>query len=112
EWGENFKLKFKFRKNVLNEPPAFYISIFDKEQRPVAILEPNVEELKPKDNSDLIEFVVEHKNIQLSKGIYSINIVVLKLATKEPLLRMNGISSFQIIHSVDIWPPFLLKATY
>lgn len=112
EWGGTFKLKFKFRKKTLNEAPAFYISIFDKEQRPVAILEPNIEDLISYNNSDLIEFIVEHKNLQLSKGIYSLNIVVTKKTNKEPLFRMNGILSFQVIHEMDTWPPFLLKSTF
>ncbi|CAM3441215.1 ABC transporter ATP-binding protein [Aequorivita lipolytica] len=112
EWGNTFKLKFKFRKNTLNEPPAFYISIFDKEQRPVAILEPNIEELDSKNDSNLIEFIVEHKNLQLSKGIYSLNIVVSKKTNNEPLLRMNGILSFQVLHQTDTWPPFLLKSSF
>jgi len=112
EWGDSFKLKFKFRKNTLKEAPTFYISIFDKEQRPVAVLEPNLEDLISNNNSDLIEFIVEHKNLQLSKGIYSLNIVVLKKSNNEPLLRMNGIVSFQVIHEMDTWPPFLLKSSF
>jgi len=112
DWGDTFRLKFKFRNNTLNEPLAFYISIFDKEQRPVAILEPNIEDLISNNNSGLIEFIVEHNDLQLSKGIYSLNIVVLKMATNEPLLRINGILAFQMLHKTDIWPPFLLKSSF
>ncbi|MDN3725275.1 polysaccharide ABC transporter ATP-binding protein [Aequorivita sp. SDUM287046] len=111
-WGDNLKLAFKFKINSLVAIPAFHISIFDKEQRPVAIFEPNVEELISLNDSDRIEFIVEHKNLQLSKGIYSINIVVSKMANNEPLLRMNGIASFQVLHQTDTWPPFLLKSSY
>lgn len=112
DWGSHFKLKFRFRKYSLKETPAFYISIYDKEQRPVAILEPNIEELSSANDVDLIEFIVEHNNLQLSKGIYSLNIVVSKMANNEPLLRMNGILSFQVLHKTDTWPPFLLKSSF
>jgi lipopolysaccharide transport system ATP-binding protein len=112
EWGNTLKLKFKFKTNTLNQPLTFYISIYDKEQRPVAILEPNLEDLIAEKNSNLIEFIVEHKNLQLSKGIYVLNIVVSKMANSEPLLRINGILSFQVLHEMDTWPPFLLKSTF
>ena len=112
DWGSHFKLKFRFIKHSLKETPAFYISIYDKEQRPVAIFEPNIEELSSANDVDLIEFIVEHSNLQLSKGIYSLNIVVSKIANNEPLLRMNGILSFQVLHHIDTWPPFLLKSSY
>lgn len=112
DWGDTFKLKFKFRRNTLNEPTAFHISIFDKEQRAVALLESNVEDVISKNNTDLIEFIVEHKNLQLSKGIYSLNIVVTKKGNNEPLFRMNGILSFQVLHEMDTWPPFLLKSSF
>jgi lipopolysaccharide transport system ATP-binding protein len=44
--------------------------------------------------------------------VYSINISVLKQKTNEPLLRINDIISFQVIHDDEIWQPFLLKSTY
>lgn len=112
EWGNVLKMKFKFRKITLKDIPTFYISIFDKEQRAVAILEPNEVELCSSNDTELIEFIVEHKNLQLSKGIYSINFAVLKIANNEPLLRINGIQSFQMLHKTETWPPFLLKSTY
>ncbi len=112
DWGSTLKLKFKFRKKTLSEAPVFYISIFDKEQRPVAILEPNIEEFGSNNESDLIEFIVEHENLQLSKGVYSVNIAVLKMGNSEPLFRMNGILSFQVLHQTDTWPPFLLKSSF
>jgi len=111
-WGADFLLHCKLRLNKKIECPVFYISIFDKEQRPVAILETNTgeEDINAKNNS--IEFTVSHKDLQLSKGIYSVNILVSKKETKEPLLRINGVLNFQLIHKEETWPPFLLSSTY
>ena len=115
DWGSDLQLHFKFQ---LNKPidfiPTFKIIIFDKEQRPVAILEENLESensiIGMRDN--IIEFTVEHNRLQLSKGIYSINLLVAKGRIKAPLLRMNDILKFQVIHEEEIWPPFLLSSTF
>src|SRR5690606_21886071 len=94
--------------------PTFKIIIFDKEQRPVAVIEENsVREnvdIEITDNS--IEFLVKHSRLQLSKGIYSINLLVAKGRIKAPILRMNDILRFQVVHEDEIWPPFLLSSTF
>ena len=90
----------------------FFISIFDKEQRPVAILQQNDMDFKFEVVSGHIEFMVTHQNVQLSKGIYSINISVGKGENKEPILRINGILLLQILDKEETWPPFLLKSSY
>lgn len=112
KWGEDLKLAFKFNIIACEEIPFYYISIFDKEQRPVAILETNTMNSKIFKNKNCIEFIVVHKNLQLSKGVYSVNISVSKNKNKQPILRINGILMFQLIHQEESWPPFLLKADY
>jgi lipopolysaccharide transport system ATP-binding protein len=112
-WGDNFKLHFKFKTNNLKKVPIFTTILFDKEQRPLGILESNRNNsnLKVCANGD-IEFFVSHDNLQLSKGVYSINITVVNEETNSPMLRMNGILFFQVLHAEEIWQPFLLKANY
>ena len=111
-WGDDLKLYFKFKLNINIEVPRFIISIFDKEQRPVAVLKYNNinDVIKIEDN--YIEFFVTHTKIQLSKGVYSIHLNVFKMYSNEPILRINDIFSFQIIDFEDVWPPFFLKSTY
>ncbi len=111
-WGEDLKFYFRFKALVDLKTPIFYISIFDKEQRPVAILEHNNESTNLLMSGKIFEFYVIHKNIQLSKGIYTINISVNKLDNQEPVLRINDVLSFQIMHPIDTWPPFLLESSY
>lgn len=111
-WKDDFKLKFIFKNNNLLDLPVFTVSLFDKEQKPLAILRSN----EPVDsivfNDVKIEFILEHKELQLSKGIYSVNISIHSQKTKEPLLRINSILNFQVIHEMEIWPPFLLDSKY
>ncbi len=111
QWKGKFKLRLVFELKKEQDIPSFHISIYDKEQRPVAMLEPNKiqDGLKIKDNK--IQFCMEHEQLMLSKGIYSVNISVVKPNSREPLLRVNGVLNFQVIHEEEIWPPFYLETT-
>lgn len=111
-WGEEFKLYFKFRVNTALESPEFFIIIVDKEQRPVALLEKNKEDFCVPQAGQIIEFYISHSDLQLSKGVYSIQVAVRLKRTKEPILRINSVISFQVIHEDEVWEPFLLKAKY
>lgn len=111
-WNNDFVLycKFLLKKDI--DVPRFNISIFDKEQRPVALFEANNEENAIKINGNIIEFTLLHRKLQLSKGVYSVNISVAGKNNNEPLLRINSVLSFQLIHEEETWPPFLLSANY
>lgn len=92
--------------------PFFGINIMDKEQRPVAVLQRNLENSGLTIENGVLEFTVVHKHLQLSKGLYSINISVSEFAQRNPMLRMNSILSFQVTHEEETWPPFLLQSEY
>jgi len=111
-WGDDLKLYFKFSNIKLIDLPIFNIIIFDKEQRPVAILERNNTKSDIKTIDNEITFYVAHKNLQLSKGVYSINVSANNSQTKEPIMRINDILSFQVLHKDEIWQPFLLKSEF
>lgn len=112
-WGEELKLFFRFKaKKPFEMVPHFSISIFDKEQRPVALLETNTIDSGLAIKDDYLEFTVTHYKVQLSKGIYNVNISVNKELGTNPQLRMNGILSFQLLHREETWPPFLLESSF
>lgn len=112
QWKSPLKLYFRFNLKKPIKHPVFKISVFDKEQRPVALLRQNTgsEDLTSASNS--VEFMVTHNNLQLSKGVYTINISVSGDKTLEPLLSIYGVLSFQVNFEEEIWPPFLLDAEY
>lgn len=112
KWGQNLELSFEweFLKEI-NEP-EFSIMILDKEQRPIAIFD---WQNKLKDigrNGNTLKFKLVHEKIQLSKGFYSIDVLVSQGKTRSPHLRINGVLIFQVLHEEEIWPPFLLNAKY
>ncbi len=111
-WGEDLKLQLKFKIKEEHLNPKFTINIFDKEQRPIAVLEQNLDQDLKKTEDSVFEFIVTHTNVQLSKGLYSINLSVTDTEMKSPVLRMNHVFTFQILHETEIWQPFLLKSTF
>ncbi|MDN3492439.1 ABC transporter ATP-binding protein [Winogradskyella bathintestinalis] len=111
-WGDDLCIDLSFKNRSLKKLPAFNITIFDKEQRPVALLTPNMSSSEIEFNTNEIRFKIIHKKLQLSKGIYSVNISVSNLENKAPFLRINSVLDFQMINDVETWPPFLLEANY
>lgn len=111
-WGETLKLKFRFSIKRPMNVPFFGITIMDKEQRPVAVLKRNPENSDLEIKDGVLEFTVIHKHLQLSKGLYSVNIAVYESVNKNPLLRINSILSFQVTYEEESWPPFLLQSEY
>ncbi|WP_417371359.1 polysaccharide ABC transporter ATP-binding protein [Gelidibacter japonicus] len=111
-WGENLNFYFSFELKRVFEVPIFYITLYDKEQRPIALMNCNDSNSKIEIDKNHINFYITHQNNQLSKGIYSISISVNDSINKSPMLRINGILSFQIIHSFENWQPFLLKTEF
>ncbi len=111
-WRDDLNLQFSFQ--IINKISGFdfFIIIVDKEQRSIAMLGKNEESSNIFEENGYIEFKVSHKKIQLSKGIYSINLVVRKNITKEPVYRINNILPFQIIHNDETWEPFLLESNF
>ncbi|MCG9973016.1 polysaccharide ABC transporter ATP-binding protein [Christiangramia crocea] len=111
-WGDDLKLYFKFNIKRNIKIPLFRILIYDKEQRPVAILDPNKKGSNLKIENGGLEFIVTHRNLQLSKGFYTVNITVFKERSNNPLLRINGLLSFQVSHGEDHFQPFLLSSVF
>ncbi|MBB3123549.1 lipopolysaccharide transport system ATP-binding protein [Mesoflavibacter sabulilitoris] len=111
-WKEDFKVHLKFK--LLKELKDFecFIIILDKEQRPVASLERNKRNNNFTVNNNAINLLVVHKNIQLSKGVYSVNVAIRNKGNKEPIFRMNSVLSFQIVHHEETWEPFLLESEF
>lgn len=112
KWGTDINLHFKFTIKNRRDVPQFVISVFDKEQRPIAVFTRNQSEHDLSIRDDSVEFTLLHTNLQMSKGMYSINLAALERETKIPILRINGVLSFQILHKDEVWQPFLLEADY
>lgn len=107
-WQDDINILLNIQNLHLTEVPEISLSIFDKEQRGVAIFQTNLAKKPLQEGTFQVE--ISHQNIQLSKGVYTLNLIVSKAKNVEPILRVNTIASFQIKHEDEVWPPFLLAA--
>ncbi|MBP0904513.1 polysaccharide ABC transporter ATP-binding protein [Mariniflexile gromovii] len=107
KWKDNIELELVLYNKLLTTIPYITLSIFDKEQRGVAIF--NYEFIKVNITKGNIKLNLKHSNLQLSKGTYSLNLIIYeKQKLQNPILRMNNIISFQVLYEIETWPPFLL----
>ncbi|MDK2771863.1 MAG: ABC transporter ATP-binding protein [Flavobacterium sp.] len=109
EWNKDVEISFEliFNKN-LEKLPYIGLSIFDKENRGVAFLY-SEEKTTKQITGNKVKVVFHHQKLQLSKGLYTFNVIINKEKNSEPILRVNTISSFQVTHEIEVWPPFMLE---
>ncbi len=112
QWGDDFTLYIELKAEELQEIPEFYLTISDKEQRAVALLEPNNKTIDLKIENGRIKCKIIHHKIQMSKGTYSINFTAITIDNKTPLLRINNALNFQVVSEREIWPSFLLETSF
>ena len=111
-WRDKLKLHIKIQMLKDNLDLEFLVVIVDKEQRPVASLERNNRSLKVFGENKHLNIIITHNDIQLSKGIYAVNLAIRDRVTKEPKFRINNVLDFQLIHKEEVWEPFLLKSEF
>jgi lipopolysaccharide transport system ATP-binding protein len=107
QWGDD--LKFNIKLAVLDKTISQLLAsivILDKEQRPVASIKTNTNILV--ENKFEYDITYVHKRVQLSKGIYTVNLIF--SADGSPAYRVNSIYTFQVSHDKVSWEPFLLGA--
>ncbi|MGB5982855.1 MAG: ABC transporter ATP-binding protein [Nonlabens sp.] len=107
-WLDDVRFELTFENLDMTQSPFLLISIFDKEQRPVAIVNNDLQPTKIEKGT--FSFKVDLKKIQLSKGIYHLNIYLSDKKRSSPILKVNNVGSFQIISEMDISPPLLLDS--
>ncbi len=107
KWKDDlvFRIKFNVLKVNIKEL-RMSIIIMDKEQRPVASVKSNTNIFEKGQKDYDIKYF--HSNVQLSKGLYSINIVF--AADGSPSYRVNSVCDFQVSNDKVSWEPFLLDA--
>ncbi len=108
-WKDDFIVNMEFTNLGLKHIPYVSVYIYDKEQRSAGML---YYQFKKEDlNADTFSLQLVHKNLQFSKGVYNIAIIVYEEFENKPIYRINGAQSFQVEHPVEAWTPLLLEAT-
>jgi hypothetical protein len=106
-WKDDLIIKLDFELlNLEINKLSCAIIIVDKEQRPIAAIRKD-ENIKISNKTNY-QLTFNVKDIQLSKGAYSINVVFYR--DNSPSYRANDVSSFQVSHKQLTWEPFMLDA--
>lgn len=109
-WNDDFNIYIKLKLlKKYNNFPFINLTILDKEKRGVAsmVLENQHFDI----DSHLVQLHFHVKNLQLSKGIYSVDLSIFEKQDVNPILRCNNIISFQVQYEREIWQAFMLEAT-
>ncbi len=110
DWNDSITIELEFKNLKLDSIPYVNLSIYDKEQRGVAIFKPIVINRNLKKN-EVFSLSIHSKNLQLSKGKYSFNLIVFRDENQLPLMRINNLDFIIVKYDKDVWPPFMLDAT-
>lgn len=106
-WNTQLQIELEFENLALGYLPFITLSFNDKEEREVAIFNYN-QPVMPLNNGEF-KLLFTHDNLQLSKGNYTVNLIVYSSSElKNPILRINNVLTLQMEHSTQSYPPFLL----
>ena len=109
KWGDDLKLKIQFKLfKDIDESLKIKLIIFDKEQRPVALMQDLNFDYSSLVKDRILIVNMIHNRLQLSKGVYSLNVSITNRFGVS--YRANAILELQITHEVEVWEPFLLEA--
>lgn len=109
-WGSTIKLNFTFQNKTLLKMPYIALAIYDKEQRGIAEVFPEGQDIQSDIKGAEIKYTVLLKNIYLSKGIYNVTVTVSEKVEVNIFYKMHKAITFKVEHEKQIWTPFLLDA--
>lgn len=111
EWNSDFLLEIEIENVGLEKNPYTCFAIYDKEQRGIAEVFPEYQDLS-------IDFKVgerkklffELKNFNFSKGIYSITVTFCKTPKTDIFYKEHRIVNLSISDTDQIWTPILINS--
>ncbi len=88
--------------------------VHDKEQKPIASFNSGLIDLEGLLHGEggALTIQASMTEIQLAKGVYSVDIVISEDVGYKPLFRAKGVCSFQISDTIDIWAPVRFNARW
>ena len=109
-WGNTVNLNFTIKNNNLSKMPYISLAIYDKEQRGIAEVFPEGQNMEMIKSMDDISFTFQLSNIYLSKGIYNITLTASEDDGINVYYKIHKAITIQIEHDKQIWTPFLMDS--
>ena len=106
-WSDDFNFYISFINLKLSKIPYISLGVFDKENRPVALFTYKKKNTNIK--KGLVKMAFSHKYMQLSRGVYTINVVVNERFNYNAIYRINNVEQLVVHSETESFPPFLLR---
>nr|WP_321223002.1 ABC transporter ATP-binding protein [uncultured Psychroserpens sp.] len=110
KWGESIELNLNLKNISLTKKPFISLVIYDKEQRAVAEIYPESQELIDIQKNTDINFSFNIKNIYLSKGVYNITLNASEKPSFNFYYKIHKAITLRVEHDKQMWTSFLLDS--
>ncbi|MFG6687618.1 ABC transporter ATP-binding protein [Mariniflexile sp. HNIBRBA6329] len=109
-WGHTVNLSFTIKNKSLSKIPYISLAIYDKEQRAIAEILADEQDLKILNNTNDITFTFQLNNVYLSKGVYNITLTVSEDFGFNVYYKIHKVITIKIKHEKQIWTPLLMDS--
>lgn len=111
EWCADFKIEIEIENLKLNKIPYICFAIYDKEQRGIAEVFPENQDLQTDFAiGEKKKFVFELKNFNFSKGLYSVTANFSKDSKTDVYFKEHRVVNISITNTEQIWTPILINS--
>ncbi|MBK5214565.1 MAG: ABC transporter ATP-binding protein [Flavobacteriaceae bacterium] len=109
-WGNTINLNFTIKNKNLSKIPYISLAIYDKEQRAIAEILPEDQDLRLLNTTKEFTLIFQLNNIYLSKGIYNITFTASEDYGFNIYYKIHKAITLKIEHEKQIWTPFLMDS--
>jgi lipopolysaccharide transport system ATP-binding protein len=110
QWGNTVNLKFTIKNNKLLKIPYISLAIYDKEERGIAEVFPEEQNLTMINGKEEITFTFQLNNIYLSKGFYNVTFTASEDFGSNIYYKIHRAITIQIVHEKQVWTSFLMDS--
>lgn len=110
-WNTNFQIELEIENLSLKKMPYVSFAVYDKEQRGIAEILPENQDL----NIDFIKgekkkLVFDIKNFMFSKGLYSITVTFTETLNTDIFFKEHRIVNINVTDTEQLWTPILINS--
>lgn len=109
-WGSTVNLNFTIKNSSLVKSPYISLAIYDKEERGIAEVFPDGQNMIMIKSKDEITFTFQLNNIYLSKGIYNVTFTASEDFGFNVHYKIHKAITIQIVHDKQLWTSFLMDS--
>ncbi|AYN02631.1 ABC transporter ATP-binding protein [Chryseobacterium sp. 3008163] len=111
EWNSDFQLEFEIENISLKKMPYISFAVYDKEQRGIAEILPENQDLSINFEAGEKKTVLfDIKNFIFSKGLYSITITFTETLNTDIFYKEHRVININVTNTEQLWTPILINS--